>query len=170
VGELVTRGKAALAEGRFAQAAADLLVAQGMDPSNAELAALAAEARRKAAGSKSVDLFRKGLEHEALGKPQAALESFRAALEADPANVRAAAQATRAALDLGDRAAARELAEQAMKAGARTGIAHEALGLVLEAEGNKKEAKRVLERAVELDPGLERAKERLKKMRWSFLG
>ena len=49
-------------------------------------------------------------------------------------------------------------------------VALETLGFVLEAEGNKKEAKRALERAVELDPGLERAKERLKKLRWSFLG
>ncbi len=170
VGELVARGRAALAEGRFSQAAADLLVAQGMDPTNAEVAALAADAKRKAAAAKAVELFRKGLEAEAMGKPQSALEAFRAAVETDPANVRAAAQAARSALDLGDLAGARELANQALKAGARSGIAHEAHGLVLEAEGNKKDARKALERAVELDPGLERARERLKKLRWSFLG
>jgi Flp pilus assembly protein TadD len=50
------------------------------------------------------------------------------------------------------------------------GLAHEALGLVLEAQGEKKEARRVLERALELDPRLEGARERLKKLRWGILG
>jgi tetratricopeptide (TPR) repeat protein len=40
-----------------------------------------------------------------------------------------------------------------------------ALGLVLEAEGNKKEARRELEKALELDPRLDGAKERLRKLR-----
>ena len=50
------------------------------------------------------------------------------------------------------------------------GAAHEALGLVLAALGREKDARRELERALELDPKLEAAKERLKKMRWSFRG
>jgi curved DNA-binding protein CbpA len=170
VGELVARGKAALADGRFGQAAADLVLAQGLDPANAEIAALAGEAKRKAAGAKAAELFRKGLEAEAMGKPQAALEAFRAAAEADPTNVRAAAQAAKTALELGDVAVAREAADLALKGGPRSGVAHEAQGMVLEAEGNKKEAKRSFERALELDPALERAKERLKKLRWGFLG
>jgi Flp pilus assembly protein TadD len=49
-------------------------------------------------------------------------------------------------------------------------MAHEALGLVLEAQGDKKEARRALEKAVELDPKLELAKERLRKLRWGILG
>jgi tetratricopeptide (TPR) repeat protein len=170
VGELVARGKAAFAEGRFSQAAADLLVAQGMDPANAEIAALAAEAKRKAASAKGAELFRKGLEAETLGKTTAAFEAFRDAYQADPANVRAAAQAARVALDAGDVAAARALVDQVLRSAPRSGFAQEALGLVLDAEGNKKEAKKALERALEIDPGLERAKERLKKLRWSFLG
>jgi curved DNA-binding protein CbpA len=170
VGELVARGKAALAEGRFAQAAADLVVAQGMSPADAELAALAAEAKRKAAAAKGAELFRKGLEAEALGKPATAFEAFRDAFQADPANVRAAAQAAKAALEAGDVAAARALVDAALRSAPRSGVAQEALGFVLDAEGNKKEAKKALERALELDPGLERAKERLKKLRWSFLG
>ena len=170
VGELVERGKAALAEGRFAQAAADLVVAQGMEPRNAEVAALATEAKRRAGQAKGNDLYRKGLEAEALGRIPAALEAFRAALDADPPLVRAAAQGAKAALDSGDVAAARELADRAMRAGPRSGVALESHGLVLEAEGNKKEARQALERALELDPSLERAKERLKKLRWGFLG
>jgi Tfp pilus assembly protein PilF len=41
---------------------------------------------------------------------------------------------------------------------------------VLEAEGQKKEARKELERALELDPRLDSVKDRLKKLRWSFLG
>ena len=170
IGELVARGKAALAEGKYAQAAADLVVARGMDPKNAEVAALAAEARKKAAAAKATELFRKGMEAEALGRVAAALEAYREAVEADPANVRAASHAARAAAGLGDVATARALVDRALQASPRSGVAHEALGFVLEAEGNKKEAKKALERALELDPALERAKERLKKLRWSFLG
>jgi curved DNA-binding protein CbpA len=170
IGELVERGKAALAEGRFSQAANDLLVAQGMDPTNAEVAALAAEAKRKAGVARGTELFRKGLEAEALGRPGQALDAYREATEADPSNVRAAAHAARAALDAGDLTAARAIADGTVRANPRSGAAHEAVGLVLEAEGNKKDAKRALERALELDPALQRAKERLKKLRWGFLG
>lgn len=170
VGELVTRGKAALADGRFAQAAADLVVAQGLSPGDAELAALAAEAKRKAAAVKGTDLFHKGLEAEAVGNTRAAFEAFRDAFAADPANLRAAAQAARAALAVGEVGAARALVDQALQAAPRSGLLHEALGLVLEAEGSKKDARRAFERALELDPALDRAKERLRKLRWSFLG
>ncbi|HET7825843.1 MAG TPA: tetratricopeptide repeat protein, partial [Anaeromyxobacter sp.] len=151
--------------GEFATAANDLLLAQGMDPKNAELAALAAEAKKKAAVAKSNALYEKGLQAEALGSWTTALALFREALDGDPTHVRAASHATRAALATGDRAAARSFAEAAMKAGPRTGAAHEALGLVLDAEGNKREARRALEKAIELDPRLESAKERLKKLR-----
>jgi len=164
VQEFVQRGKAALAEGKFAAAANDLVLAQGLDPKNAELAALAREARRKAGAAKANELFQKGLEAELVGKPATALERYREALEQDPANVRAAAAAAKAALAAGDLASARALAGAAMKAGPRTGIAHEALGLVLEAEGNKKEARRELEKALEIDPGLDGARERLRKL------
>jgi curved DNA-binding protein CbpA len=164
VQEFVQRGKAALAEGKYAAAANDLALAQGLDPKNAELAALAQEARRKAGAAKATELLQKGIEAELIGNAAAALERYREALELDPANVRAAAAAARAALATGDLASARALAGAAMKAGPRTGLAHEALGLVLEAEGNKREARRALERALELDPKLDGAKARLKKL------
>jgi tetratricopeptide (TPR) repeat protein len=169
VGELLQRGKVALAEGRFSQASADLQLAAGMDPQNRELAALAADARKKAAVAKGADLYRKGLEAEALGNLSGALAAFREALEADPGLTRAASQGARAAARLGDLGAARALADAALRAGPRSGIAHEAIGLVLELEGNKKEARKALERALELDPTLESARERLKKLRWGFL-
>ncbi len=165
VQELVQRGKAALDAGRFSAAANDLGLATGLDPKNAELAALAADARKKAAAAKALELFQKGLEAELVGNAGAALERYREALEHDPGNVRAAASAAKAALATGDLASARALALAALRAGPRHGIAHEALGCVLEAEGNKKEARKALERAVELEPGLEGAKERLRKLR-----
>jgi len=49
-------------------------------------------------------------------------------------------------------------------------MAHEALGMVLEAQGDKKEARRALEKALELDPRLDTVKERLRKLRWGILG
>jgi curved DNA-binding protein CbpA len=170
VTDLVRRGKGALAEGRFGAAANDLLLAQGLDPQNGEIAALAADARRKAGAARAAELFRKGLEAEALGNPAAALASFGEALEADPSHVRAAAQGARAAAQLGNLARARSLADAALEASPRSGAAHEALGLVLELEGNKKDARKAYERALELDPKLDAAKERLKRLRWGFLG
>ncbi len=165
VQEFVKRGKAALDEGRFAAAANDLSLALGLDPKNAELAALAAEARKKAASAKALDLFQRGLEAELVGNYALALDRYREALELDPAYVRAAAQAAKTAVATGDLASGRALAAAALKSGPRSGAAHEALGVVLEAEGNKREARKELERALELDPGLEGAKERLRKLR-----
>jgi tetratricopeptide (TPR) repeat protein len=169
VAELVKRGKDALAAGRFTAAKNDLLLAQGLDPQNAELAALAAEARRRASQEKANEHFEKGLQADALGHPAAALAAYREALEVDARHVRAAAAAVKAALALGDTAAARALAEQAVRAGPGIGGAHEALGLVLETVGEKREARRAFERALALDPRLEGARERLKR-RWSILG
>ncbi len=165
VQELVRRGKAAFAEGNFAAAANDLALAVGIDPKNAELAALAAEARKKSNSAKALDLFQKGLEAELVGNTALALERYRGALELDPAYVRAAAQAAKTAVATGDLASGRALAQAAIRSGPRSGPAHEAFAAVLEAEGNRKDARKELERALELDPALESAKERLRKLR-----
>lgn len=169
VQELVRRGKEAFEAGRFAAAANDLLLAQGMDPRNEELARLAADARRKATLTRANESFQAGLEAEVAERWPSALERYQEALAAEPGHVRAAAHGVRAAIALGDLAVARALAHAALKADPASGLAHEAIGRVLEAEGNAKEAKRELETALELDPRLEGAKERLKKLRWSFL-
>jgi tetratricopeptide (TPR) repeat protein len=170
VNELIARGKKAFEEGKFSQAANDLQVALSIDASNRELVSLAAEAKKKAASLRATDLYEKGLRAETLGRRGEALSSYREALGADPGHVRAAASAARVAVELGEVADARGFAEAALKAGSRNGISHEAMGIVLEAEGQKREARQALEKAVELDPRLESAKERLKRLRWSFLG
>jgi Flp pilus assembly protein TadD len=61
--------------------------------------------------------------------------------------------------------AARQFAEAAVRVAPRSGGAHEALGIAQDAEGRKDEARKSLERAIELDPSLEAARERLKRMK-----
>ncbi len=170
VAELVSRGKQAMQLGNYTQAANDLLLAQSIDPGNAELGTLAAEAKRRSSAQKASEHFEKALAAEAMGSYSAAVASYRAALEADPRHARAAAAGARAALAAGDTSSARELAQAGVRASPGTALVHEALGLVLEAQGDKREARRELEKALELDPKLESARERLKKMRWGILG
>jgi tetratricopeptide (TPR) repeat protein len=170
VGELAARGKEAFQAGDFTRAANDLQMAQSLDPGNAELGALAAEAKRRAATKKAAEQYDKAVSAETMGTLGLALSGYRAALEADPRHVRAAAAGARVALALGDAAAARELGQAAVRAAPGMGMAHEALGIVLEGVGDKKEARRAFEKALELDPKLEMAKERLRKLRWGILG
>lgn len=170
LGEFIRRGKKALAEGHYSQAANDLQIALSIDKEKAELVPLIAEAKRKAGAAKASEYFDRGTEAEVMGQPAAALAAFREAIAVDATHVRAASSAARVALRLGETALARTFAEAALKSGPRIGLAHEAMGLVLEAEGSKREARQLFEKAVELDPKLENSKERLKKLRWSFRG
>jgi len=170
ISELMSHGREMMASGQFTQAANDFQLVASLDPGHAEAAGLAAEARKKATAARAADFIGKGQEAEALGSWQGALAAYRAALESEPANARALVLASRAAIELGDVGAAREFAEHAVRAQPRNAPAHEALGAALDAAGKRSEAKKALERAVEIDPRLETAKERLKKLRWSFLG
>ena len=170
VSDLMKRAREALAAGQFQQAANDFQLVASLDPGHREAIELAAEARKRSQASRVEGLVEKAQASEALGQPGQALSAYRAALEVEPGNLRVCILAARVALTLGDVGSARELAEQGVKAAPRNGAAHEMLGVVLEAAGKKGDAKRSLERALELDPRLETAKERLKKLRWSFLG
>jgi Flp pilus assembly protein TadD len=60
---------------------------------------------------------------------------------------------------------ARQFAEAGVRVAPRSGGAHEALGVALEAEGQREAARKALERALELDPHLDTARERLKKVK-----
>jgi tetratricopeptide (TPR) repeat protein len=170
ISDLLKRGKEQLAAGRFTQAIGDFQLVASLDPGNAEAPALIAEARKQGASARVAECLDKAAGAESMGQWAHALIAYRAALEADPANFRASVLASRAGLQCGDVGAAREFGELAVKLAPRNGAAHEALGLALEAIGKKPEARKELERAVELDARLETAKERLKKLRWSFLG
>ncbi|HYG67487.1 MAG TPA: DnaJ domain-containing protein [Anaeromyxobacteraceae bacterium] len=168
--EVLTRAKDALAAGQYVQAANDFQLVLGMDPDHAEARALAAEARRKAAEARGAERYERGIAAAAIGSWAAAVRAFREALLANPLDARPAVHGVRAALELGDSTTARELGEAAVRAAPRSGASHEALGLALAAGGDGRAAKKAFERALELDPALAAAKERLKKLRWSFLG
>jgi tetratricopeptide (TPR) repeat protein len=168
--DLMKRGKEQMAAGQFTQAANDFLLVAGMEPSTREAAALAADCRKRGLAIKVQELLDKAAGSEAMGQWGQALTVYRAALEADPAHLKAAILGSRAALQLGDGVSGHQLAEQAVQVAPRNGAAHEALGLALEQLGRKGDARKAFERAVELDPRLDAAKERLKKLRWSFLG
>ncbi len=170
VRDLVSRGKQSMADGKLTQAANDFLTALGLDPRHPEARALADQAKKRSAGERARELYDRALAAEAMGSRAAALTGFREAAETDQANPRYAAAASRMALEAGELEDARALAEQAIRAGPRDARAFEALGAVLQAQGLPREARRALERALELDPSLESARGLLKKLRWSFLG
>lgn len=169
VAELLKRGKAALAAGQHSQAATDLQLVLELDPSHGEARALAAEARGRLKEARAAEHRERGVAAAAVGNWAGAVAAFREALAANPSDARAAVHGARAALQLGDAGAARELGEAAVRAAPRGGASHEALGLALAAGGDTRAAKKALERALELDAELPAARERLKKLRWSFL-
>ena len=170
VQELVARGKQALEEGRFAQAANDLLTAAGLDPRHPEARTLAERARRGAGAERARELYEQAMAAEVVGHRAGALAALREAAALDPASPRYAVAASRAALEAGLQDEARTLAEQAVHAAPREARAYEALGAALHASGAPREARRALERALELDPDLDTARALLRKLRWSFLG
>jgi curved DNA-binding protein CbpA len=170
IAELVERGKKAMASRKFASAANDFLTVVGLDPSNAVARELGQEAKRLAAQENARAAYERGLAAEAAGNPAAALACFQEAVEGDPGNARYAALAARLALRAGDAEQALRLAEGAARSGPRDALAHEVLGEVLAAAGDSRGARKALERALAIEPGLETARAQLKKLRWSFLG
>lgn len=170
VSDLVQRGKKAMAESRFAQAANDFMTASGLDPRNAEAKQLAVEAKKRANAERAKEAFERGLAAETVNNAPVALACFLEAVAADPGNPKYAVQAARISLRVGDLQSARTLAETASRVGPRHAPAHEVLGEVLLAEGLAKEARKALEKALAIDPDLESARVQLKKLRWSFLG
>jgi len=165
VNELVQRGKRLLEEGNFAAAANDFFTVLGIDPGHAEAKALGTEARAKANAAKANEALERAVKAALGGRRETAIEALRAAVEAEPTNPKTLLRASRVALDALAVDAARQFAEAAVRIAPRSGGAHEALGLALEAEGRKDEARKALERAVELDPQLEAARQRLKKLK-----
>lgn len=165
VSELLARGKQALGEGRFAAAANDFFTILGMDPNHAEARQLGNEARAKSNSAKANEAIEKAVKSALGGRRDVAVEALRAAVEAEPTNPKTLLRASRVGMDAMAYDAARQFAEAAVRVAPRSGGAFEALGVALEAEGRKDEARKALERALELDPQLETARERLKKLK-----
>jgi curved DNA-binding protein CbpA len=169
VRELMDRGRTAMAEGRFADAARDFLTASAMDPALAEARSLAEDARKKASSGKARDLWEKARTAELQNDLDRAQMHAEAAADAEPGEPRYAIYVARVALQRGALETARGRAEGAVRAAPALATAHEVLGEVLAAQGEGGAAKKALERALELDDGLQSARERLRKLRWSFL-
>jgi tetratricopeptide (TPR) repeat protein len=163
------RGRKAMDDGRFADAARDFFTVQAMDATVAEARSLAEEARRKASGVKARELWEQArtaeLQHD-LDRAQILAE---AAAEADPGEPRWVIYVARLALERGAIETARQRAESVVRSSPATAAGHEVLGEILAVQGDKSAARKSLERALELDQGLTVAREQLRKLRWSFL-
>ena len=169
VRELLDRGRRAMAEERFADAARDFLTAAALDPAATEAKALAEQARRKASSGKARELWEKARAFELTHELERAQLLAEAAADAEPGEPRYVVYVARIALERGALETARQRAEAAVRAAPNLATAHEVLGEVLAVQGDNGAAKRSLERALELDEGLTGARDRLRKMRWSFL-
>lgn len=169
VRELIDRGRRAMQENRFTDAARDFLTAVAMDPSAVEAKALAEQARSKASSGKARELWEKALASELQHELDRAQFLAEAAVEADPGEPRYVIYVARLAIQRGAMETARLRAEAAVRSAPSLATAHEILGEVLAIQGDSAAAKRSLERALELDEGLTGARDRLRKLRWSFL-
>jgi curved DNA-binding protein CbpA len=169
VRELIDRGRQAMAEERFGDAARDFMTASAMDATATEARTLAEQARRKAASGRARELWEKAraaeLQHD-LDRAQLHAE---AAADAEPGEARYAVYVARLAIERGALDTARTRAEGAVRTAPTLATAHEVLGEVLALKGEVAAARKSLERALELDEGLDGARDRLRKLRWSFL-
>jgi curved DNA-binding protein CbpA len=169
VQELMERGRKAREEERFGDAARDFLTASAMDPTLVEARSLAEDAKKRVGAGKARDLWEKArtaeLQHD-LDRAQLHAE---AASDAEPGEPRYVVYVARLALLRGALETARGRAEAAVRAAPSLATAHEILGEVLAAQGESGPARKALERALELDDGLDGALQCLRKLRWSFL-
>jgi curved DNA-binding protein CbpA len=169
VQELLARGRKAQEEERFGDAARDFLTASAMDPTLAEARSLAEDAKKRAIAGKARDLWEKARAAELQHDLDRAQMHAEAASDADPGEPRYVVYVARLALLRGALETARGRAEAAVRAAPSLATAHEVLGEVLAVQGESGPARKALERALELDDGLDGARERLRKLRWSFL-
>jgi len=170
VQELMVRGRKAKEEERFADAARDFLTASAMEPNLVEARTLAEDAKKRAGAGKARDLWDKSRTAELQNDLDRAQLHAEAASEAEPNEPRYVVYVARLALQRGALETARGRAEAAVRAAPSLATAHEVLGEVLAEQGESGPARKALERALELDDRLDGARERLRKLRWSFLG
>jgi curved DNA-binding protein CbpA len=169
VRELVDRGRRAMEDERFDDAARDFLTAVALDPAATEAKALAEQARRKASSGKARELWEKARAFELQNELERAQLLAEAAADAEPGEPRYGVYVARLALARGALETARLRAETAVRSAPSLATAHEVLGEILAVQGDNAAAKRSLERALELDEKLTGARDHLRKLRWSFL-
>ena len=169
VRELVDRGRRAMEDERFDDAARDFLTAVALDPAATEAKALAEQARRKASSGKARELWEKARAFELQNELERAQLLAEAAADAEPGEPRYGVYVARLALARGALETARLRAEAAVRSAPSLATAHEVLGEILAVQGDSAAAKRSLERALELDEKLTGARDHLRKLRWSFL-
>jgi curved DNA-binding protein CbpA len=167
--ELVQRARAQISKGEPGRALADLHLALQIEPQNAELQKLQAEARRKHDTSRSAQEFQKGTEAEAMGDFANAASRYHLAAELDPSNPLAAYKAAwLMRLHGGDAKEIRTLAQRAVDLDGKNADARVLLGTLLAEADMKKLARKQFEEALQVNPEHLEAKKQLKKTRWPF--
>lgn len=101
--------------------------------------------------------FTRGQLHLKARRFPAALEDFRATVEAEPTHSEASLLAARLSLSLGFHAEAARHATRAVELDDRSALAHRYLGIALAEAGRSRDALAALRRAVDLDPADQRA-------------
>jgi len=169
VRELMERGRQAMEQERYAEAARDFLTANALDPTAVDAVPLAEQCKRKASAAKAREIWEKARAAELQNDLDRAQLLAEAAADAEPAEPRYGVYVARLALQRGALDTARLRAEAVVRSAPSLATAHEVLGEILSVQGDIAGARRSLERALQLDGALTGARERLRKMRWSFL-
>lgn len=169
VRELMDQTRGLAEKGDFEQAFAELNRLQQLDPKNRELAAFAADLRRRHEETRAERELERGKAALQEGDTAAALAAFRLAAGLDVTNAEAAYLAAELLHRQGeDTTEVRSLAQRAVELGPRKTAPRFLLGLVLLESGAKKTAKAHFEAVLELDPDHEAARAQLRKLRWVF--
>jgi len=167
--ELADRGRRALAEERFEDAARDLHTASALDAGVGDIRPLADQASRKAVAARAREIWEKARAAELQNDLDRAQLLAEQAAGIDPGDPRHGIYVAQLALGRGALETARSRAEEAVRAAPTLAAAHEVLGEVLAAQGDTAAARKALTRALEIAPSLPRAREQLRKLPWSFL-
>ena len=168
-GQLREEAKKAEAAGDIRHAASLLQLAATFDPKNAELARQRDSTTEIAKATQLEDLMVKVNAAQVMGNPELAEAHLRAAVALDAADPQAHVALARLLLRRGR--APDEVVTLALAAtdrGRRNPEAFTVLGQAHLAAGDKKAARTAFQRAVDLDPTADEAKEGLKTLRWSL--
>lgn len=166
---LVEEARKAEASGDLRHAASLMKLASTFDPRDTRLAADRDRISEAAKTDQITDLLTKASAAGVMGNTELEEAHLRAAVDLDADDPRAHVALVRLLLRRGrDPEEARALARAAAERGRKSAEAFTALGQAEAAAGDKKAAKAAFQRAVDLDPTADEAKEGLKSLRWSL--